>query len=107
MTREGYCPECFARIPIEAGNCPVCGADIAALNTRDCRDKLLSMVDHPLADIRLRAIIALGLRADEQATDALAACALSHQTHVIAGLAIVDSLRRMPRAAAQQALARR
>lgn len=96
MTQEGYCPNCFARISIEAKFCPACGTDITALSERDYRDKLIHALRHPLSDVRLRAIIALGLRADEQAADALVACALSHSTDVVEGLAIIDSLKRIP-----------
>lgn len=41
----------------------------------------------------MRAIIALGLRGEAQAADALAACALRHPLDVVEGLEIVRSLR--------------
>jgi len=126
--QPSYCPACFALIDAGEPQCPVCGQDIARLSARDYRDKLLAALHHPIADIRLRAIIALGLRADEQAADTLVACALSHPADIIEGFAIIDSLERIHmlsirrqalttlaeqhaahavRAAAQQALSRR
>jgi hypothetical protein len=48
-----------------------------------------------LADVRLRAIIALGWRSEQEAADALAACALRHPSDVVEGLEIINSLDQM------------
>lgn len=92
--RETYCPECFAVIPADAPLCPACGADIARLSARDYREKLLHALEHPLADVRLRAIIALGLRGDASAADAMVHCALRYPEDVTAALEVINGLRR-------------
>lgn len=91
--RPGYCPGCFALIEAGSDRCPVCGIDIGSLSARDFRDKLLAALDHPLADVRLRAIIALGWRDEGLTAEALARCALRHPTDVVEGLQVIDSLR--------------
>lgn len=88
-----YCPACFAQIPAEAAACPACGQDLARLSHRDYREKLLAALHHPLADVRLRAIIALGWRREPEAAQALAECALRHPIDVVQGLEVVESLR--------------
>lgn len=57
--------------------------------------KLIHALRHPLADIRLRAIVALGLRAQADAVPALIECALARPTDVVAGLQIVASLKQI------------
>ena len=93
--QKTYCPDCFAMISADAPVCPACGADIARLGARGYREKLLHALEHPLADVRLRAIIALGLRAEAGAADALAQCALRHPTDVTAALEVINSLCRL------------
>lgn len=88
----GYCPSCFALIDAEARSCPVCGHDLARLSVRKYRDKLLAALNHPLADVRLRAIIALGWRGEGEAALALAQCALHHPVDIVEGLQVVASL---------------
>ena len=90
---ETYCPECFAMIPADAPVCPACGADVVRLSARDYREKLLHALQHPLADVRLRAIIALGLRGDAGAADAMAHCALRYPADVTAALEVINGLR--------------
>jgi HEAT repeat protein len=86
--------------------CPLCGERISDLSERDYGEKLLHALAHPLAEVRMRAIIALGLRAQETAAPELLQCALRHPTDVVEGMAIVDSLARMGgRCQSAQALA--
>lgn len=73
----------------------MCGADISALSERDYNEKLIHALHHPLSDIRLRAIIALGLRGDAGAARALVECALRHPSDVVEGLEIINSLRQI------------
>jgi len=63
-----------------------------ALSDREYGDKLLHALHHPLAEVRMRAVIALGLRAEPQTAEALAACALRHRADVVAGIEIVARL---------------
>ncbi len=62
------------------------------LRERDYREALLHALHHPLAEVRMRAIIALGLRGELETADALAEFALRHPTDVVQGLEIVHSL---------------
>jgi hypothetical protein len=86
------CPACFKLIPADALNCPACGADIVALSARNYREKLIAALQHPLAEVRMRAIIALGWRGETEAAEPLVACALRHPVDVVEGLEIVHSL---------------
>lgn len=82
-------------MPADLMVCPHCGADLAALSARSYRDKLVAALGHPLDGVRLRAILALGLRGEADAADALAECALRHPVDVVEGLAVVGSLVRL------------
>lgn len=104
MTRHpGFCPACFAALDAEAKHCPRCGAVMAELSARDYREKLLRALTHPLAEVRLRAVIALGLRAETATARALADCALRHPTDVVEGLEVVRRLRDWPETEARDA----
>lgn len=98
----GFCPACFAFLVQEAEICPACGARMADLSERDYREKLVHALRHPLADVRMRAIIALGLRGEPETADALVECALRYPTDVVAGQEIVRSLARMKNAGMRQ-----
>lgn len=91
----GFCPACFAPLAQEVDTCPACGARMAELSRRDYREKLVHALPHPLADVRMRAIIALGLRGEPQTADALVKCAMRHPADVVQGLETVNSLARM------------
>ncbi len=75
---------------------------MAVLSGRDYREKLVHALRHPLADVRVRAIIALGLRGEPETADALVECALRHPTDVVASQEIVRSLARMKNAGVRQ-----
>lgn len=93
--QQQFCPGCFALIPADAAICPACGQTIAAVDPADYREKLLRALHHPLSEVRMRAIIALGWRGEIVAVSALIECALHHPTDVIEGLEIVRSLRQI------------
>lgn len=59
------------------------------------REKLLHALEHPLAEVRMRSIIALGLRGEPDTAPALVACALRRPADVVEGLEIVRSLGRL------------
>lgn len=92
-----YCGECFARFEVTSDVCPHCGAIASRLSDRDYDEKLLHALHHPLPDVRLRAVIALGRRGRADMAEALIDCALRHPTDVIQGLEIVDGLQRIAR----------
>jgi hypothetical protein len=52
-------------------------------------------LNRPAADVRMRAIIALGLRRESAAEQAFVGCALRHPNDVDAGLEVIPSLRRL------------
>lgn len=89
---EQLCPVCYRSLPVEASTCPYCGADLSAQTARSYRDKLVAALSHPLDDVRMRAILALGLRGQEDAVEALVDCALRHPIDVVEGLAVVGAL---------------
>ncbi len=91
----GFCLSCFMPLSQEADACPVCGASMAELSGRHYQEKLVHALLHPLADIRMRSIIALGWRAEPETADALVACALRHPIDVVQNLEILRSLDRM------------
>jgi len=94
----GFCPACFAPLAQEADTCPACGARMTELSSRDYREKLVHALLHPLADVRMRAIIALGLRGEAEMAEALVECAMRHPTDVVQGLEIISSLTQMKEA---------
>jgi HEAT repeat protein len=93
--RVQYCGACFEQFDANLTRCPYCGASAEALSDRDYQEKLLAALEHPLADVRMRAILALGLRQQPETAAALLACALRHPTDVVEGLEIVNSLSRL------------
>ncbi|MHB1678103.1 MAG: HEAT repeat domain-containing protein [Sulfuriferula sp.] len=95
VANEIFCPNCFSMIPAEAETCPVCGERIASLSAQGYREKLLHALAHPLGDIRMRAIIALGLRRETGTAVPLAVCALRHPTDVVEGMEVVYALKNM------------
>ena len=63
-----------------------------AYSAQSYRVRLKLALLHPLADVRMRAIIALGWRGESETADDLVACALRHPSDVVEGLEIVHSL---------------
>lgn len=90
--RSQYCGECFELFDAGLAQCPRCGASQAALSYRDYQQKLVHALEHPLADVRMRAIVALGLRGERSAAEALVECALRTPADVVEGFEAVSSL---------------
>ncbi|WP_136419074.1 HEAT repeat domain-containing protein [Herbaspirillum sp. ST 5-3] len=90
---EVFCMHCFALLPAQTIICPVCNRAAEDTDVGDYREKLVNALHHPLAEVRMRAIIALGLRHDKPAADALVACALRNPVDVVEGLQIIDALK--------------
>jgi hypothetical protein len=86
---------CFEPLPEAAAACAACGASLADCSARGYRDKLIAALKHPLADVRMRVVHALGLRRDVQAAPALVDCAMAHPVDVVQGLLIVGALARI------------
>jgi len=103
--RDSYCMNCFSLIPAQAQACPVCGERMTGLSAQDYRTKLLHALEHPLDDVRMRAIIALGLRREADVSLALAGCTLRHPLNVEEGIEVVHALNGfLPSPVAQRAL---
>lgn len=98
----GFCLACFVPLSQEADTCPACGARMVELSERNYREKLTHALLHPLADIRMRAIIALGWRGEPETAEALVSCALRYPTDVVQGLEIINSLDQMKDAMVRQ-----
>jgi len=92
---QQICLACFHLIPVEAQTCPHCGTDLTAFSARDYADKLIAALGHPLSEVRIRAIIALGWRGEERAVQPLLDLALRHPVDIVEGLAVLESLARM------------
>lgn len=95
MSEPSFCMNCFAPMAVGDEACAQCGARVDAMSGRDYRQKLLHALDHPLDDVRMRAVHALQLRGEPDTADALARCALKHPIDVVQGLLIVGALRAM------------
>lgn len=90
---NAFCPHCFTMIEVGAERCPVCGRDLQSWHAESYPARLMRALQHPLSDVRMRAIIALGLRHETAAEPALLQCAKDHPDDVIEGLEIAKSLR--------------
>lgn len=92
-----YCGKCFALFETASDVCPHCGAVASRLSERDYDAKLLHGLHHPLAEVRLRAVIVLGRRGRLADGRALLECALRHPADVVQALEIIDALLRIAR----------
>ena len=90
---EIFCMHCFALLPAGTKVCPVCGRKTDDADDGDYQERLVNALHHPLADVRMRAIIVIGLRHDKVAADALVACALRNPADVVEGMQIVEALK--------------
>jgi hypothetical protein len=88
-----FCPHCYALITAGDASCPACGADLRDWHAQGYGARLILALNHPLADVRMRAIIALGWRREKAGERALVECALRNPKDVVEGLEIVESLR--------------
>jgi hypothetical protein len=92
-----YCPSCFAEVKAEEAICPQCRTDIAQwLDAHTYHERLIHALSHPISEVRMGSIIALGKRRDPRAARPLAECALAFPVDVVQGLEILEALARMP-----------
>ncbi|MYM92312.1 HEAT repeat domain-containing protein [Duganella vulcania] len=90
---DGFCTHCFTLLPALATACPVCGNAQNNTGEGDYREKVVSALRHPSPEVRVRAIVAIGLMHDKSAADALVACALRNPADVVVGLQIIETLK--------------
>lgn len=100
------CPSCYSDLHGDEMACPHCGAVLAQLSARGYAEKLIAALDHPLAEVRMRAIVALGLRQEAAAVQSLGELALRHPIDVLEGLAVVDCLAQIRTGASWQMIVR-
>lgn len=93
MKELAFCPSCYARIPLDTEICPRCHASLRRWQEKTYSTRLIEALGHPLSEVRMRAILALGWRGERAAEEPLVDCALRHPIDVIEGLEIVNSLR--------------
>lgn len=92
-----YCPNCFSEMPPDAEICPRCGTRPAQWKASlSYQERLIHALGHPLADVRMRAILSLGNRRDGSAIAPLLACAFRHPKDVVESLEIVKALQHLP-----------
>ncbi len=90
---EVFCMHCFAQLAAVSVNCPLCHHPVDDIEDGDYQRKLIDALHHQHADIRMRAIVAIGIRRDKHAADALVACALRNPSDLAEGMQIVAALK--------------
>lgn len=65
-----FCTHCWAETTSENSTCPYCGADLE-LDSRSFETKLVSALDHPLAEARVRMCWLVGKNHIEPAVEKL------------------------------------
>ena len=95
-----FCPVCFGQSEGGGRQCLQCGTNLLRWSeTHSYTERLVQALQHPIAEVRMGAVIAIGLRRDTQAARALADCALAHAADIPEGFEIVRSLARLAVAA--------
>ncbi len=64
--------------------------------SRSYTERLVHALAHPLAEVRMQSVIALGKRKDEASITMLKWCAFRHPTDIIQALEIIRALENMP-----------
>ena len=65
-----FCPHCYVMIAAGDASCPASGADLRDWHAKGYGARLILALNHPLADVRMRAIIALELRREKASEQA-------------------------------------
>lgn len=89
---EVFCLFCYEMMAADAERCPHCGGVPADFARRPYPERLITALNHPLDDVRMRAIFALGKRRQGEAAVPLLDCALRWPTDVPQGIAIAQAL---------------
>ena len=91
-----FCPNCFEDIGPDAEICKSCSIDAKKWMTeKSYGERLTHGLNHPLAEVRMRAIISLGKLKEVMAAIPLAQCALEHPLDVVQRLEIIHALKQM------------
>lgn len=87
-----FCPRCFVELNPATVSCPYCGADIENWRAQPFGERLIHALGHPLSDVRMAEIEALGRRGDAGAALPLVQCALANPLDVVQGMAVLRAL---------------
>ena len=98
------CPTCWQVAPPAAECCPACGADFAALQEREYTEKLIGALDRPDRKTMIRVARILGARGDERTVSSLVRALRRYSSEPYVAAAIIESLGRLPGAAARTAV---
>ncbi len=91
-----FCPVCFREIGNGSKICPYCGTDIVHWEKKTTYvDKLIFGLRHPVSEVRMAAILALGLGRWVEGAIPLAKCALRWPMDRVQTDAILKSLERI------------
>ncbi|MGH8371586.1 MAG: HEAT repeat domain-containing protein [Gammaproteobacteria bacterium] len=100
-----FCANCFTELHGEDDRCAKCGQPREGGWEKTSFDtRLIRALNHPVADVRLRAIYALGRRKVIAAIDLLVDLAFIHPFDPVQGKAIVEALIEMSAPHAKEAL---
>lgn len=97
-TRQ-LCTTCLELVPVGSPTCPKCGAALGGRWEGSFGDKLVRALEHPLSEVRMRAIIAAGWRGEPGMAGPLCDAALRNPVDVVEGLEVVASLGKLGKAA--------
>lgn len=91
-----FCPNCFEDIGPDAEICQSCHISVKEWMARKSyTERLVHALNHPIAEVRMGAIISLGKLKEVKAAIPLAQCAFEHPIDVVQGLEITRALRQM------------
>jgi hypothetical protein len=89
-----FCPACWTTLSSSDTRCRVCGAEIESLSSRPYPRKLLAALDHPIGEVRERAVELLGKVGERDAYDPLIRLATESPDPYLAATAL-ESLARL------------
>lgn len=91
-----FCPNCFDDIGPDAEICGSCSINVKEWMTqKSYTERLIHALNHPIAEVRMGAIISLGKLKEVKAAVPLAQCAFTHPIDVIQGQEIIRALEQM------------
>jgi hypothetical protein len=91
-----FCPNCFEDIGPDAEICESCSINVKEwMVQKSYTARLIHALNHPIAEVRMGAIISLGKLKEVKAAVPLAQCALGHPMDVVQGQEIIRALKQM------------
>lgn len=90
-----FCPECFAEVSSHTRRCPRCGIALQGRRRGGYDERLVRALRHPVAEVRMGAIIALQKRGTISACGVLGHLALESPKDLPQSAAVVECLASM------------